>query len=126
VGEGNDQGNGQGNGQQAAPKEPNLFKGTLETCRDTTIPNARDAVYDGHGSPLDAITGPIADGGWVCTNADEWLGELGERCSDLLGPFDDAVTEVSTRISSEPDKVDENDWRGYAWSRAWSMEQRMR
>lgn len=118
MGEGN-------NGNEGDEKEHNYYKDTLASCRDTTIPNAKDAVYDGDGSPLDAISNPISSGGWECTEADNWLTDLGERCKDLLGPFDDAVTEVSGKYSSEPDEVPKDDYRGSNWPRTWSQQRRM-
>ena len=112
--------------EDEAPKtEPNYFKSTLVGCRDTTIPNCRDHVHEGHGSPLDAVATPIGDGGWECTEADTWLSEFRNRCSDLLGPFDDAISEVSARIGTEPDTVPEGDWRGLSWSRSWAQQRRM-
>ena len=113
-------------GEDEAPTtEPNNFRTTLVGCRDTLLPDCRDTVHEGQGSPLDVIASPIADGGWECTEADTWVAELRERCKDLLSPFDDAISEVRTRISSEPDEVPEGDWRGLSWNRTWANQRRM-
>jgi hypothetical protein len=111
--------------EEAPKKEPNYFRSTLVGCRDSLIPGCRDAVHEGAGSPLDAIAGPISDGGWECAEADSWVAELRERCADLLTPFDEAISTVGARISGEPDQVPENDWRGYSWSRTWAHQRRM-
>ena len=58
---------GDSQGDQAAEEEPNLYLVTLQQCRDSLIPSARDAVYAGQGDPGSAparhsLT-PCAQGG---------------------------------------------------------------
>jgi len=110
----------------AEPKETNLYLATLERCRDTLIPGCRDDVHEGSGSPADAIANPLGDGGWVCTEATNWVTELTEHCTGILDAFDDAIDVVRREAGSQPEKVPANDWRGNNWPRTWSMEQRMR
>lgn len=112
--------------EEEKPDEPNLYKDTLERCRDTLIPDCRDTVHEGTGSPAQAIAGPIGDGGWECREATEWLTELTEHCNGILDAFNDAIDTVRNEAGSQPERVDANDWRGYKWPRSWSMEQRMR
>ncbi len=100
--------------------EPNLFRTTLTTAR-TTVSNCGETVYSGYGSPLDAIANPLGNGGWVCPEADEWIAELKDQCQGITEAFDDAVTTISNRIGSEPDRVPENDWRGTVWPKHWAM-----
>jgi len=100
--------------------EPNLFRNTLTSAK-TTVTNCGERVYSGYGSPLDAIADPIATGGWVCDQADEWVAELREQCQGIPEAFDDAVTTIRSRINAEPDRVPENDWRGNNWPRHWAM-----
>ncbi len=108
------------------PKETNLYLTTLERCRDTLIPDCRDTVHEGSGSPADAIANPLGDGGWECTEATAWVAELTQHCTGILDAFDDAIDAVRKKAGSEPEKVPAHDWRGNNWPRTWSMEQRMR
>jgi hypothetical protein len=101
--------------------EPNLFRGTLESAK-TTVANCGTTVHSGFGSPLDAIASPLANGGWVCTEADTWVAEMKEQCAGITEAFDDALSTIQTRIGTEPDKVPENDYRGNAWPRQWRMQ----
>lgn len=100
--------------------EPNMFRNTLSTAK-TTVVSCGETVYAGYGSPLDAIANPLAQGGWVCTEADEWIAELKDQCQGIPEAFDDAVSTITTRIAHEPDRVPENDWRGLTWPRQWRM-----
>lgn len=100
--------------------EPNMYRGTLTSAK-TTVTTCGNNVYSGYGSPLDAIANPLANGGWVCTEADTWISELKDQCTGIPEAFDDAATAIATRINSEPDRVPENDWRGYSWPKQWSM-----
>ncbi|GAA3546299.1 hypothetical protein AFL01nite_24800 [Aeromicrobium flavum] len=103
-------------------REPNLFLTTLESAK-TTVTSCGTNVYDGYGSPLDAIANPLANGGWVCTEADTWIAEMKEQCAGITEAFDTAVSTISNRIGNEPEKVPENDWRGNNWPRQWRMQQ---
>ena len=105
-------------------EEPNLYKRTLEGCRDDLIPNAMDAVYDGAGDPGKPIADAISGGGWECTEADSWVTELLSHTSKILPAFDDAKATVSSKIASEPEKVPKGDPHGLAWSRTWSIQRR--
>ncbi len=102
--------------------EPNLFRSTLTTAK-TTVTTCGDTVYSGYGSPLDAIANPLANGGWVCSEADTWIAELKDQCAGIPEAFDDAATTIQSRINSEPDRVPENDWRGNNWPRSWAQSQ---
>jgi hypothetical protein len=108
----------------AGEEEPNLYKKTLESCRDTLIPNATDAVYDGAGDPGKPIADAINGGGWECTEADSWVTELLSHTSKVLPAFDDARSTVSAKIASEPEKVPKGDPHGLAWSRNWAIQRR--
>jgi hypothetical protein len=108
------------------PKETNLYLTTLERCRDTLIPDCRDTVHEGSGSPADAIANPLGEGGWECSEATAWVAELTQHCTGILDAFDDAIDVVRKAAGAEPEKVPANDWRGNNWPRNWSMEQRMR
>ena len=108
----------------AADEEPNLYKNTLETCRDTLIPMAMDAVYDGTGDPGKPIADAISGGGWECTAADEWVSDLLQHTNKVMPAFEDALTEVRSEISHEPEKVPKDHPHGYAWSRMWNIMRR--
>jgi hypothetical protein len=108
----------------ASEEEPNLYRHTLETCRDTLIPNATDAVYDGAGDPGKPIADAINGGGWECTEADSWVSELLSHTSKVLPAFEDARSTVSSKISSEPEKVPKGHPHGLAWSRTWNIQRR--
>lgn len=101
--------------------EPNLFRNTLESAK-TTVSTCGDDVHSGYGSPLDAIANPLANGGWVCTEADTWIAELKDQCAGITDAFDDAIATINARINSEPDEVPEGDYRGNAWPRNWRMQ----
>lgn len=102
--------------------EDNYYRNTLVTAK-TRVNTCGDNVHSGYGSPLDAIANPLSTGGWVCTEADNWIAEMKDQCSGILEAFDDAATTLQTRINSEPDRVPEGDWRGVAWPRQWAQSQ---
>lgn len=104
--------------------EPNNFRTTLVTAK-TSVSTCGDNVHTGYGSPLDKIANPLAGGGWVCDEADEWITEMRSQCAGIPEAFDEAVSTIQSRINSEPDRVPENDYRGVAWPRQWSMQQNM-
>ena len=99
---------GDSQGDQAAEEEPNLYLVTLQQCRDSLIPSARDAVYAG-----------------------EWVTELLEHTRNVLPAFDDAIGDVGAAISAEraahggKDTVPKDHPHGLAWSRSWHNIQRM-
>lgn len=99
--------------------ERNEFRDTLIGSKGV-VEGCGDAVHSGLGSPLDAIATPIASGGWVCTEADAWTDEMTDQCAGIPEAFDDAAQAITQRISSEPHRVPENDWRGKIWPRNWS------
>lgn len=101
--------------------EPNLFRSTLETAK-TTVVNCGDNVHSGYGSPLDKIANPLANGGWVCKEADDWITEMKDQCAGITEAFDEAASTIQTRINAEPDRVPENDYRGNNWPRQWRMQ----
>jgi hypothetical protein len=114
-------------GDQAGDKpeeEPNLYKHTLQGCRDELIPNAMDAVYDGVGDPGKPIADAISGGGWECTEADSFVSELLQHTNKVLPAFEDAKSDVSAAMASEPDMVPKGDPHGLAWSRNWSIQRR--
>lgn len=100
--------------------EPNNFRHTLVSSK-TLVANCGDTVYSGYGSPLDSIATPLGDGGWSCSEADEWITEMTGQCAGITEAFDDAVTTIQQRISSEPDRVPEGDYRGNSWNRSWAQ-----
>ena len=102
--------------------EVNAYKHTLESCRDTLIPNAIHNVYAGQGDPGSGIASAINGGGWECTEGTKWATELLEHTKKVLPAFDDAATDVTTAINGEPEKVPKGDRRGNAWARAWNMQ----
>jgi hypothetical protein len=107
------------------PKEYNLYKSTLENCRDTLLPDCRDTVHTGSGTPADAIANPIAAGGWQCAEADTWTTELTTHCSGILDAFNDAIDVVRKETGRQPEHVPARDWRGNSWPKQWQMERRM-
>jgi hypothetical protein len=118
-------------GDKAAEEETNFFLITLQQCRDTLIPNARDAVYDGRGDPGSSIASAISGGGWECTQATEWVNELLQHTRPVMPAFDDAIGDVSAAISAEraahggKDTVPKGDPHGLAWNRTWHNIQQM-
>ncbi|MFI6828095.1 hypothetical protein ACIBG5_13405 [Kribbella sp. NPDC050241] len=102
-------------------EEQNAYKGTLNNCKTSVIPNARDAIYHGSGNPADSLLSDLSSGGWACTSATEFSNTLRGKTGTILGAFDDAVSVVNAAWSKEPDEVPENDWRGNAWPKQWSM-----
>ena len=74
-------------------EEPNLYKRTLERCRDDLIPNAMDAVYDGAGDPGKPIADAISGGGWECTEADSWVSDLLQHTNKVMPAFEDAKSD---------------------------------
>jgi hypothetical protein len=116
---------GDAQGDQAAEEETNFFLLTLEDCRDSLIPNARDAVYAGQGDPGSTIASAINGGGWECTKATEWVSELLEHTRTVMPAFDDAIADVGAAISAEraahggKDTVPKDDPHGLAWNRTW-------
>jgi hypothetical protein len=118
-------------GDEAADEETNFYLITLKGCRDTLIPGARDAVYSGQGDPGSGIASSINGGGWECDKATEWVTELLEHTRKVMPAFDDALSDVSTAISSEraahggKDTVPKGHPHGLAWSRTWHNIQRM-
>ena len=121
----------EGQGEQAEAEETNFYLITLAQCRDTLIPGARDAVYDGQGDPGSGIASAINGGGWECDKATEWVTELTEHTRKVMPAFDDAISDVSSAMSAErgrfggKDTVPEHDPHGLAWSRTWHNIQRM-
>ena len=121
---------GENEGEQPEEKETNFFLITLEQCRDTLIPGARDAVYDGTGDPGSTIASAIEGGGWECDKATEWVGELLEHTRRVMPAFDDAISDVGAAISAERaahggDEVPKGHPHGLAWNRTWHNIQRM-
>lgn len=106
-------------------KERNQFRDTLIDSKGT-VRTCGDTVYGGLGSPLDAIANPVADGGWVCTEASTWVTEMTGQCAGIVEAFDDAVSTIQQRIGVENGelKVPENDWRGDSWPRQWVVRRR--
>ena len=118
-------------GDAAAEEETNFYLITLQHCRDTLIPSARDAVYSGQGDPGSTIANAINGGGWECDKATEWVTELLEHTRKVMPAFDDAISDVSAAISAEraahggKDTVPKDDPHGLAWNRTWHNIQRM-
>jgi hypothetical protein len=122
---------GDSQGDQAAEEETNFYLITLQNCRDTLIPNARDAVYAGQGDPGSSIASAINGGGWQCDKATEWVTELLEHTRKVMPAFDDAISDVGAAISAEraahggKDTVPKDHPHGLAWNRTWHNIQRM-
>jgi hypothetical protein len=122
---------GEDQGDQPEEEEPNLFLRTLEDCRDSLIPGARDAVYAGQGDPGSSIASAINGGGWECTQATSWVSELLEHTRRVMPAFDDAIADVGAAMSAEKgahggkDTVPKGDPHGLAWSRSWAQTRRM-
>jgi hypothetical protein len=122
---------GDSQGDAAEEEETNYFLLTLQDCRNTLIPSARDAVYAGQGDPGSSIASAINGGGWECDKATEWVSELLEHTRTVMPAFDDAISDVSSAISAEraahggKDTVPKGDPHGRAWSQTWHNIQRM-
>lgn len=122
---------GDSQGDAAAAEETNYFLRTLQDCRNTLIPGARDAVYAGQGDPGSSIASAINGGGWECDKATEWVSELLEHTRTVMPAFDDAISDVSTAIAAEraahggKDTVPEGDPHGRAWSTTWHHMQQL-
>ena len=101
------------------PEEYNNFKGTLANSKNSTIPIARDAVYDGTGNPADSLLQDLANGGWACASATDFSITVRNKTKDIRAAFDDAIAVVNTRWTAEPEKVPAGDYRGLAWARLW-------
>lgn len=118
-------------GGGAAEEETNFFLITLNDCKSTLIPDARDAVYDGQGDPGSTIASAIEGGGWECTKATEWVTELLEHTRKVMPAFDDAISDVGAAISAEraahggKDTVPKGHAHGLAWNRTWHNMQRL-
>jgi hypothetical protein len=118
-------------GDEAEEEETNYYLITLQSCRDTLIPNARDAVYAGQGDPGSSIASKINGGGWECDKATDWVTELLEHTRKVMPAFDDAISDVGSAISAEraahggKDTVPKGHPHGLAWSRTWHNIQRM-
>jgi len=106
-------------------EENNFYLDALQTAKDSAIPNARDAVYDGTGDPGSSIASNLTGSGWVCTEANSWAEELTAHTSTIIPAFDDAITAVGSEISAErgrhggKDTVPEGHAHGVAFSRWW-------
>lgn len=105
--------------------ELNLY---LDHLRDSiaSITASKAQVHPGSGAIGDPITSTIAGGGWVCTEATAWTGEVTEHTRTVLDAWDDAVLHVQAAVSAEEGastwkdgawRVPENDWRGQAYAR---------
>jgi hypothetical protein len=122
---------GENEGEQPEEEETNFFLITLQQCKDTLIPDARDAVYSGQGDPGSSIASAINGGGWECDKATEWVTELLEHTRRVMPAFDDAISDVSAAISAEraahggKDTVPKGHPHGLAWNRTWHNIQRM-
>jgi hypothetical protein len=119
-----------GSGDKPEEKETNFYLITLRSCRDTLIPDAADAVYNGTGDPGSAIAKAISGGGWVCTEADKWVTELTAHTSKVMPAFTDAIAAVNHEISAEQARFPDDDHQvpkghphGLAWNRTWHIMQ---
>jgi hypothetical protein len=115
-------------GGEKPEEETNYYLLTLKGCRDTLIPTAMDAVYDGLGDPGKPIADAISGGGWECTEADSWVSELLEHTRTIMPAFEDARAAVSAEISAERgahggDTVPKDHPHGLAWNRTWHVRQ---
>lgn len=98
--------------------EHNEYRETLMQSL-STVRGCADAVHRGPGSPLASIATPLADGGWICDEADAWTAEMTEQCAGIREAFDDAAQLLRQSTSGEPPRVPEHDWRGTRWPRTW-------
>src|SRR3954465_5728949 len=92
---------GRAQGDPPGGEEPNLYLVTLQQCRDSLIPGARDAVYAGQGDPGSGHAGAVNGGGWGCTSASGWVTELLEHTRAELPAFDDAIGDVGDALAAE-------------------------
>ncbi len=103
-------------------EEPNLYKRTLKTCYDTSIPNAMDAVYDGAGDPGKPIADAINGGGWECDAADDFVSDLLQHTNRVMPAFEEARSAVNAEMAGEPDTVPKDHPHGLRWSRTWMIQ----
>jgi hypothetical protein len=109
----------------SATTEQNALKDTLGTVMNTKLPAQRDAVYHGPGNPVDAVIADLTSGGWVCEAATTAANALRIEAGGVLGAFDDAIADVRTAWSREPEEVPAGDDRGLAFARTWRLDQRL-
>lgn len=82
----------------------------------STVATQRDNVSS---SPLNPAT-PItrhASIGWECSEADDWLDEVRDRCGAIPNAFNDARDLLNETANAQPDEVPENHHHGLAWNR---------
>ena len=99
-------------------KETNYFRLTLGEAK-TTATTARDTILDTPGTIVAPIANPLAQGGWVCDAADDWIAELTIQLTGVDTAFNEAISTIQTRYDSEPEKVDAGDPHGNAWPGTW-------
>ena len=120
-------------GDKPEEKETNFYLITVKNCRDTVVPHAIDAVYDGAGDPGKPIADAISGGGWECTEATTWVSELLQHTGTVMPAFEDALTAVRNEVTAEEGRfpegnheVPEHHPHGLSWNRSWHNQQRMR
>jgi len=100
--------------------EPNLYRNTLSSAKSTAV-DARDTITDTPGAIADPIANPLAQGGWVCDAADDWITELRSHLTGVDTAFGTAVTTLQTAYDGENERVPVGDPHGLAWTRTWHM-----
>lgn len=95
-------------------KEPNNFKRALSDAVGV-VEEARTSLTANGSLGENVKTKVATHEGWVCDAADDWIAELTAKCSPVMGEFDTAWTELDSAWRSEPDEVDEGDWRGVSY-----------
>jgi hypothetical protein len=108
-----------------AGTEQNAFKDTLATAANLKLPAQRDAIYHGPGNPVDAVIADLTSGGWVCKAATSTSQALRFEAGAILRAFDDAIGDLRTAWSREPEEVPAGDHRGLAFARSWRLDQRL-
>ncbi len=104
------------------PTEPNFYRQTVASAKTTAV-GARDAIADTPGPIGNPIANPLAQGGWVCTAADDWIAELHSHLSGVNPAFSDAVTTLQSAYDAESERVPAGDPHGLAWNSFWQMVQ---
>lgn len=92
-------------------KKPNQYKHAVEWARNSSAPTAA-RLQDA----LDAAGKAMAAGAWLSTKATEFGHGLTSHSRTLRTAGERVTDEFNATINTEPDQVDEDDWRA-RWSR---------
>ena len=92
---------------------PNQYKQAVDGARSASAP-----VVARLREALDAATRAMAAGAWQSTKATEFDHGLTANVRTLRLAGDRVEDEFSAKVGSEPEHVDENDWRATWFRRA--------